>query len=84
MSMMSMRPRGAGAIFMLSPEMHRMLRMPRSAAPITSDCRPTRVRSRAAICITGSAPCLRDRTEHAQEAVRGVADGLSVKFTAAT
>ena len=41
---------------MLSPDRHRMLRTPSAVAPITSDCRPTRVRSRAAICITGSAP----------------------------
>ena len=52
----SLRPIGAGPIRPLSPERHSMLRMPSALAPITSDCRLVRVRSRAAICITGSAP----------------------------
>jgi len=61
-----------------------MLRTPSALAPMTSDWRPMRVRSRAAICMTGSAPCWRASRLHARLDMRGVAEGLSVKLTAAT
>ncbi len=58
--------------------------MPSALAPITSACRPMRVRSRAAICITGSAPSCIAIVLHARLDMRAVADGLSVKLIAAT
>ena len=67
----------------LSPERQSMFLMPIAAAPITSDCRPVRVRSRAAICMTGSAPFSMAILLQAMLDIRGVAEGQSVKFTAA-
>ena len=79
-----MRPRGAGASTGLSPVTHSILRIPNAVAPNTSACRLARVRSRAAICMTGSAPCSRAILLQAQEVMRGVAEALSVKFMAVT
>ena len=56
--------------------------MPSAAAPRISACSPMRVRSRAAICMTGSTPCWIASAEQASDDMRGVADGLSVKFAA--
>src|SRR5512140_395803 len=83
-STMSIRPRGPGASFMLSPDRQRIFRTPNAAAPTISACKPMRVRSRAATCMTGSTPFWRAMDEHAQEDIRGVAEGQSVKLTAVT
>ena len=56
---------------------------PARSRPSTSACRPTLVRSRAAICITGSAPFWTAMVLHAQLDMRGVAEGQSVKLIAA-
>jgi hypothetical protein len=84
MSITSMRPRGLGAIFMLSPEMHRMLRIPRRRAHESS------LQAHARAVAGGD---LHDRfgaaisTRHLRAGpggMRGVAEGLSVKLIAAT
>ena len=58
--------------------------MPKADAPNTSPCKLARVRSLAAICITGSAPLSIANLLHAHEVIRGVADALSVKLIAVT
>src|SRR3989337_2164186 len=55
-----------------------------AVAPRISACRLARVRSRAAICMTGSAPFSIANLLHAHEVMRGVADALSVKLMAVT
>ena len=74
----------AGLEDITSGEMNFDGNMVNALAPTTSACRPTRVRSRAAICITGSAPRWIATVLQAQEDMRGVAEGLSVKLIAAT
>ncbi len=81
---MSMRPCGAGPVRGWSPVRHNTLRMPSAVAPRMVLCAPMRVRSRAAICITGSTPCWTAMAEQTSDDMRGVAEGLSVKFTAST
>jgi len=82
--MMSSRPSGGGPMRPLSPESTSTLRTPRALAPSISDCSVARVRSRPCICMTGSAPCCRAIVLQARLDMRAVAEGLSVKLTAAT
>ena len=75
---------GEGPIFALSPVTQRIFFIPRLFIPITDDCNPVLVVSRAAICRTGSAPLSKAVLQHARLDIRGRADEESVKLIADT
>src|SRR5450759_60479 len=79
-----MLPVGGSPILGLSPVTQRIFLIPIAFTPITADCRPVLVVSRAAICKTGSALRPMATLQQAILDIFGRAEDESVKLIAVT